>query len=515
MNKTPLNFMYRFCSGAVTVAGTLALVLLSVFALIFRTWIPMNKNEEVYVQFQSPFVWLAILAVIGLLIVLAPQIGRIPEHTLFLCLGCLYAVAGCFLIFNTDPSVRSDAYGVFESALSMNEGRFSSLEPGGYLYIYPHQLGLATFERILMAFSADITFFFLANLVMMIAINFIQWKCCQMLFDNGLARRYTILLSFLFLPGLFSILFVYGLIPGLFFLYIGVYGLISWLYGRGKFAPAAAVFGVGMACLIRNNYLIGAIAVFIILFMDFLKEVRWKSLILALAIVAAALIPGKLLTWGYEAAAGADLSRGIPKIMWVTMGLQDNEGSSFVGGWFNGYNYNVYMDKDMDPETSGEQAKEDLNDRVSELLGDPAKAAVFFGTKAISTWTDPLFQSIWSGPLEDMGQYTHKGILKNIYTGQEGYEILMVLCAAILFIIYGGAVLGIFLRPGGMKCGLDLKVMFPFLFLVGGFLFHLVWETKSQYVFPFVMMLIPGASFGLVLFKERLERLRRKTGGAK
>ena len=160
-----------------------------------------------------------------------------------------------------------------------------------------------------MAFSADITFFFLANLVMMIAINFIQWKCCQMLFDNGLARRYTILLSFLFLPGLFSILFVYGLIPGLLFLYIGVYGLISWLYGRGKFAPAAAVFGVGMACLIRNNYLIGAIAVFIILFMDFLKEVRWKSLILALAIVAAALIPGKLLTWGYEAAAGADLSR--------------------------------------------------------------------------------------------------------------------------------------------------------------------------------------------------------------
>ena len=75
-------------------------------------------------------------------------------------------------------------------------------------------------------------------------------------------------------------------------------------------------------------------------------------------------------------------------------------------GGFNGYNYNVYMDKDMDSETSGEQAKEDLNDRVSELLGDPAKAAVFFGTKAISTWTDPLFQSIWSGPLEDMGQYT-------------------------------------------------------------------------------------------------------------
>lgn len=38
-------------------------------------------------------------------------------------------------------------------------------------------------------------------------------------------------------------------------------------------------------------------------------------------------------------------------------------------------------------------------------------------------------------------------------------------------------------------------VVIALLFLTGGFLFHTFWETKSQYVWQYISLLIPLASF--------------------
>lgn len=46
------------------------------------------------------------------------------------------------------------------------------------------------------------------------------------------------------------------------------------------------------------------------------------------------------------------------------------------------------------------------------------------------------------------------------------------------------------------------------LYLTGGFLFHLFWETKSQYVYPYLFSLIPLCAFGA-------ENLPGKQNGAK
>ena len=40
------------------------------------------------------------------------------------------------------------------------------------------------------------------------------------------------------------------------------------------------------------------------------------------------------------------------------------------------------------------------------------------------------------------------------------------------------------------------KTLLPIVFL-GGFLFHLIWETKSIYVLQYYYLLIPYAAYGL------------------
>ena len=42
-------------------------------------------------------------------------------------------------------------------------------------------------------------------------------------------------------------------------------------------------------------------------------------------------------------------------------------------------------------------------------------------------------------------------------------------------------------------------LLFPALFLIGGFLFHILWETKSQYAMVYIYMLIPLTSFGYAM----------------
>lgn len=45
------------------------------------------------------------------------------------------------------------------------------------------------------------------------------------------------------------------------------------------------------------------------------------------------------------------------------------------------------------------------------------------------------------------------------------------------------------------------KVLLPMIFL-GGFVFHIVWETKAIYVIQYYFLLIPYMAFGMVKGKD-------------
>lgn len=117
---------------------------------------------------------------------------------LFCLLTALYAVAALYLILNVDTTLRADAKSVFNAAKAFRLGDCSMLQKGGYIYRYPHQLGLMLYDCILMLFRADPAFNFVMNFVFVIGINHLSCKISDALFHDKAVNLLTIVCTFAF-----------------------------------------------------------------------------------------------------------------------------------------------------------------------------------------------------------------------------------------------------------------------------------------------------------------------------
>ena len=50
---------------------------------------------------------------------------------------------------------------------------------------------------------------------------------------------------------------------------------------------------------------------------------------------------------------------------------------------------------------------------------------------------------------------------------------------------------------------ISLDVLFLITIFIGGFTFHLLWEAKSRYILPYVLVLIPIASIPIQQFRAK------------
>ena len=403
-----------------------------------------------------------------------------------------------------DAVIRADAALVFENAKEFNIGNYLSLERGGYFNIYPHQLGLLTYERILQCFSENIYFFFLFQLFLILFNSWLVWKTTELIEgSNSVISKYVILFSFLFFPELFYILFIYGQIPGLSCIILSLYFLVKYETKGNGMNLCFVILFCSCACILRNNYLIGAIAVCIIFLLHFLRFYRFRILGYVVLLLLCIACSSKILDLCYQNVSGIEGIDGTPKILWIVMGLQGDDLSDMNVGWYNGYNIQTFAENDFDSEAAYQQGKQDFLERV-EYMGKHVDFTMKFMIHKIkSTWCDPLYQSIWSGPLEDQGQNTHTKLLKSIYGGNSAYRYLAFLANIIVFMIYFFGVLYL-IHAFFHDNHLESRELFSCLFFIGVFLFHLFWETKSQYVWPSVILLIPLSAKGVVLIAEKL-----------
>lgn len=486
-------FFEKMSKGVIIFFSGIVLCFLSLTGFVERAFIAQMESER-YVIIKHGILFI-IMIIISLLLILFVRniIAKINSKILFFVLLCFYLAAGMYLILNADPNIRSDAKAVYQSAKAFNQGDYSYFDPGGYLDRFPHQLGLVTYERILMIISPNVKFFFTLNLLMVLIINYTQWKISEILSKNNvLTVNYTIIFSFAFLPQLFFVLFLYGLIPGFCCLIAAVYFMLRYFQERNLKDCVFSIVLAAAACALRNNFVIAVIAMCFLYSLDYFRSGRKRCLLVALVtIICVMMLPKGVNIW-YRYESGIDFGAGIPKLLWVTMGLQDT-------GWYNEYTENVSLEYNYNYELARERGIADLQERLDYFRDNPSEALHFFRNKAESTWLDPLFQSTWSGPLEDSGQYMQTQLLSDLYNGKGIYWLLARALNIVLIIIYFMSLLYIIFAIFVKKEGLTCERMFSYIYLLGGFFFHLIWETKSQYVYPYVFMLIPMAALGIEL----------------
>lgn len=277
------NRLYRLSHGIMTALACLFTVLVFLLNVLYQSEVSYTEYEVTTISGSLKFS-LLVLVVWAVLIVAAAFVrGRFPvrgieEKKLFCLLTALYAVAAFYLILNVDTTLRADAESVFNAAKAFRLGDRSMLQKGGYIYRYPHQLGLMLYDCILMLFRADPAFNFVMNFVFVIGINHLSCKISDALFHDKAVNLLTIVCTFAFLPQLFFILFAYGLTPGFFFLMLAFYKALLFTERLRVRDLVVLALSAAAAVLLKRNFMIGVMALAIFFLLKLLERKNWRYL---------------------------------------------------------------------------------------------------------------------------------------------------------------------------------------------------------------------------------------------
>lgn len=396
----------------------------------------------------------------------------------------------------------SDSRMSMESARCLLEGDFKPWDavgyvyrvphdPLGYAYTYPSQNGLILYMALISLVFRDIA----PYMIQVFNIGFLVLGLVSLgrLLDEQFREEKkgaAALLMMCYLPFSFYYLFVYGTIPGFGLSGFALYRVYRYIRG-GKAADFwIAALSVSAAVLLKSNYLIVLVAIFIYLLSEsvFKKQIRLAAA--AVLLVGIYIGAGRGMNAGLELVTSRPSSGGIPMTAWVEMGLLEGKRGP---GWFNNYNVNVFAENDSDTERTKEAISLDLKETIRDMAEDPEKTADFFLRKTQSIWAEPTFQSLW---IQEIGgstwlipQVTNSlvkegGILNTIYLVVMNYVQTLVYAGAFLFLLM-------------YRKRLRWEQLIPAVIFIGGFLFHLAWEAKGQYTVFYFLLLIPYAYYGI------------------
>lgn len=505
--------VYKVGESGIKGLACVPLVLLSVIVVLFQNSITMDILEKSTISEHSWKFYIVLVMAVVILILFYKIAKYIPEKILFIVLAATYIFGGIYLISHIQMVLRYDSGICYWNALNFIEGNFANLQVGEYFYKNPHQLGLVLYNTILVLLNDNENFVYYTNLIWIIVGNFFLWKSVVLVDEEEtMIHKMAIVFSFLFLPQFFYLFYAYGQVPGLGCLMIALYCVVHVIQKDSKVPMLIAFVFIGIACLVRMNYAIAGIALIIVCVLNAFKKKRVFLCVAAIGIVICMLLPRTLVNGYYEEKADTDLSNGMPSTLYVAMGLQENEEMWRANGWYNSYNDMVYEESNADAKRANEIAVEEIKDRLEIFVDNPGYTISFFKEKLITTWCEPTYQAIWSGPLICMNCTTEVEWLTELYSGGNIFIRFSQIMNVINIFIFVFATIYLLWNVLWDKKEINTVALFGILYCMGGFLFHIFWETKSQYVYPYVVCLIPVTAYGIHMICSKL-LVRRKSEG--
>lgn len=375
------------------------------------------------------------------------------------------------------------------------------LNSGNYLSRNPHQLGFVLFlTAIAKIFNNNGTIIIqFTNVVFATICAITLYFIVKELFKEDLVQKIALLLiTFFSIYFAFFCPHIYGNISGL------AFGLISLLFTL-KFIDSNRVLhliitalSITFSYLLKSNYEIFLVAIIITLVLKAIQDFKIKSIVGILGIIITVFGIKTAIYTCTEKITGYSLNNGVPVISYIYMGIA--EPATLTPGWYTGDVENIYNEANFSKEKSEEITKDLLSNRLNYLSKNLGYTYGYFKSKLETTWLNPTFQTIWcSTPglvLDQNPGYNnyicaHKFLI-SILCGKafnleerimDIYQILIFLTASFsLFVTF---------KEISLK-----KTLLPLIFL-GGFLFHLIWETKSIYVLQYFYLLVPYSAYGI------------------
>lgn len=472
-------------------------------------------------------------------------------------------------IRDIDVVVAVDQESIYTSASEEFKGIGMSDDNKYYMATYPHQLGIMRMYFLLFKlFGTDsygvwLGFNILCNLIIIYMITKIGKLIAKKY--NGNSSIATILIL-LFLPLPMLVTFIYGDIPSLMLSTVATYLILLYVNNSKlnasngeeaeekeeknkncnfKYLIFASILMM-FACIVRKNttvvviaqtmflifYLLEKISMYINIYntdstnkelkeskevndldklkrdkkSDIIKNALGILLLLALTIVVPK-VYNNILIDKYRL---KDIREAYTVKGYLYMAMME---SPRANGW---YNNDVAAPGRIEKDAAKEFYEKKLKERISYMLSHKRYTIDFYIKKLVSTWNENTYTSIWNNV--DLWLYTrteeentNNPIYKNNVKVKEGLEKieepLAIMQKAILIYILSSLLIVIIKGLKNKK--VDNEILLFALIIIGGMYFHMLWETKSRYIIPYIVLAIPVTSMidnGRIF--EKIEKIK-------
>ena len=418
-------------------------------------------------------------------------------------LGALWLAAAMVWIFAVRVSPWTDARRVMEAAVSFAQDDFSALhyEVTDYFNIYTYQLGIVFPLELLARLFPKADLNLLAqcvNAALGVAGAGVLAALAQEILGERHAASAVLLLYTFSIPAFTFTTLVYSI--NLMILLCGIAVLCFARYvhtGMLKFGIGYAVF-TGMAMVVKPNAVIIAAALTICALLHALQHKDFKPALLAIGAVLLGEGLTMALTARYAAAGNVIFRPNVSMLSRLAMGMQD---SMIAPGWYNGYIEQVVIEK-LSPDQEKARALADIQARFQWMRGNPGAAIHFYIQKYLTQWIEPAYEGLWIDSVsETMGRWN--GLIHVICRDDTAIRAaLLAYMDAMQSVVYGLAAVGsLFI----WKKKDDMAAAVIPVAILGGMLYHLIFEAKSQYAYPYMVYMLPLAAIGLCRLEEGIK----------
>ena len=439
----------------------------------------------------------------------------------------IYGILQVVWINIRDANPNYDQFYVFDNAVKMSKGEEELIDKE-YLEMYPQQISLVSFYSVILKLfnteNVKVLQYLnvLANIFTVLGLYSIA-KVIQNK-ENKLNLIAIFAVTLTFSAIMFLSTFIYGDIISLPFAIYSIYFVIKYIKeNRCRYLLVSAIL-MCISYFLRMNMLIFFIAILIYLLLEFTKfinnlvkdksltkKLKIKNISLKVALIVVfciiSILPTNLFKIFMQEQLNLNKNNSFPLIGFIDLGLAN---STRGPGWY----VDPYVDTWRVDGHDTEPMKERINKKLEIFKEKPKILFEFYFFKIASMWGENSFGSIWYNLSFNFGNMSvNKGTaseqeienyekVDNIIN--KNYSFIMVYDKIIILLIFISVLLFI-LRNKDISNEQILLI----LIFVGGFLFHIIWEAKSRYILPYVIILIPIMAIGIdgniKWIKEKIE----------
>lgn len=523
-----------FIQNASIYFGIIFAAAISLVTLLFTTIMPACFTDDIEVTF-APYIIIVIILLISILAIkpIYKKLEKINPATIAKVAFFWGLIASLIWVFIADAFPMWDSYDLVRAAEAIigNRGpeQLSKWAPGSYMERYPYQTPIMLLFAACMLFAGSnyILFFEFLNCLACGLTMYLIVKYTHLIFKNKTTTAISAILVMLFAPLIIYATFIYGNLICLPFalgcLILQKKALDEKTTKKRVWLIIASIISGAIAVILKKPTLIIVLGVAVVYVVWALKNQKFQYLAVALISVLVANYAILPINAFVELQTGKNLHNGVPTVTWIAMGtgsgseyFADTTGDESLrtdthkAGYYDAYPWITPGDV-YSPESIKETSIEYIKKRIGHYVADPGLFFSFYANKLAVSWAEPTFESFLASNWEDPSNPDAKVLCNRDYTifGRSFYygkahTVIVLFLDALQTIIPVGLLIALI----SLRKKLDITQMGAFIAALGLFVVYLFWETKTQYMFPPFLLIIPFSAMGWTLIIPKIHKLK-------